>query len=129
MNMKRLFSVLFIIFMGTGLIAADEYVEKLTDSTFDKAVKNKLYFVDFYANWCGPCREFSPNFAVVAEKLEKHNFAKVDIDVSRRLAQKYNIRYIPYIVAIKNGKVLAQYTGNRSIEDFLKWCKKIIDNN
>lgn len=127
MNAIRIFSIFLLLFVGLGTLSADDYVEKLNDDTFDEAVKNKLYFVDFYASWCGPCREFSPNFSVVAEKLEKYNFAKVNVDNARRVSAKYNVTYIPYIVALKDGKVVAQYKGNRTIEDFFEWCKQIID--
>lgn len=101
----------------------------LGDKDFYEKTKNKVFFVDFYADWCGPCRAFAPNFDAVAKKLKDLNFARVNTDTAQKLSSDFKIQYIPYIVAVKNGKLIEQYKGNRSVEDFSKWCLKISESS
>jgi len=99
---------------------------KLNDSTFDSQTAGKLAIVDFYADWCGPCRAFAPTFETVSKKVSGVLFAKVDTDASRQLSSRFGIRSIPYIVAIKGGKVVAQYRGSRTVDDFANWVRQQI---
>ena len=128
--MKRYLVLLFLI-MSMMVFAQDNTEPKnllhLDDESFDKAVEKNLIIVDFYADWCGPCRMFAPIFAETAEELTNYTFVKVNVDKSRSLSERYDIRYIPYIVAIKNGKVISKYNYNRGTNkaNFSKWVKSI----
>ena len=68
----------------------------------DEVLKSKeIVLVDFYADWCGPCRMLSP---VLEELAEEHNVYKVNVDNEEELAYKYGIMSIPCVIAFKNGK-------------------------
>lgn len=81
--------------------------------------------IDFYADWCGPCRAFAPTFEAVAGDLPEYKFVKVDVDSNPGLARHYQINFIPFIVAVKDGKIVAEYKGVRTKEDFTAWVKKV----
>lgn len=84
--------------------------------TYDKEDLTKLeglYLVDFYADWCGPCKMLGQ----VLETLENINIIKVDVDKEEELAKKYKIMSIPNILIIKDGKIKKQLVGFRSKED------------
>ena len=70
---------------------------------------------------------FAPTFAETAADLSEYTFIKVNVDKSRMLSERYDIRYIPYIVAIKDGKVISKYNYNRGTNktNFSKWVKGI----
>ena len=99
----------------------------LDDESFDKAAEKSVLIVDFYADWCGPCRKFAPIFQETAADLPDYTFVKVNVDNSRILSERYYIQFIPYIVAIKNGKVISQYNYSRGSNkaNFSKWVKGI----
>ncbi len=84
--------------------------------TYDKEDLTKLeglYLVDFYADWCGPCKMLGQ----VLETLKNINIIKVDVDKEEELAKKYKIMSIPNILIIKDGEIKKQLVGFRSKED------------
>ena len=128
--MKRYLVLLFLI-MSMMVFAQDSTEPKnllhLDDESFDNTTDGKLVIVEFYADWCGPCRMFAPIFAETADELTNYTFVKVNVDKSRMLSERYDIRYIPYIVAIKDGKVISKYNYNRGTNkaNFSKWVKSV----
>ena len=97
-------------------------VLKLTDENFESEVLNseKPCIVDFYADWCGPCKMMSPIIEEIAEELgEKVKVGKVNSDENMELAQNYGIMSIPTIMVIKNGKVTKTFVGVTSKEEIL----------
>lgn len=72
-----------------------------------------LYLVDFYADWCGPCKMLGK----VLEQLEGINILKVNVDKFENLAREYKVMSIPYLLLIKDGKVEKELLGFRSKED------------
>ena len=103
-------------------------VNEITSSQqFEQEVLNsdEPVFVDFWAEWCGPCRAVSP----VVEELSKEygdkvDFVKVNVDQNNELAQKYGIFSIPTLAIFKDGKVVSQKMGAASKESF----KAMIDS-
>jgi thioredoxin 1 len=78
--------------------------------------------VDFYAEWCGPCKSLEPVFEELAAELkDKYVFARINIDNCQAVAQEYRIMSIPTIALFSNGKVLDKITGFRSKQELIAW--------
>lgn len=87
---------------------------KFTDNTFEQEVLQAQVpvVVDFYADWCGPCKMMSPVIDELAKDYEgKVKIGKVNTDENRGVASRYNIMSIPTILLIKNGQVVDQVVG------------------
>ncbi len=72
-----------------------------------------LYLIDFYADWCGPCKMMSP----ILEQLKDINIIKINVDENEELAKKYKVMSIPNMFLLKDGKVEKQLIGFHSKED------------
>lgn len=80
----------------------------------EEIANNKLVLVDFYADWCGPCRMVAPVIKeIAAEAKNKVQVLKVNVDEERELALSYNISSIPTIMLFKNGQVVSEMLGFR----------------
>ena len=67
--------------------------------------------LDFYAKWCGPCKEFGPKFEEAATKYKSATFIKVDSDEHVFLGEKYNISSLPTVIILKNGQTKEKLEG------------------
>lgn len=77
--------------------------------------------VDFWAEWCGPCRAIIPTLEQLAEDYDgKLKVAKVNVDQNRELAQQFGVRSIPFLLIIKDGKVAEQMVGALSKPQFVE---------
>ena len=97
-------------------------VLKLTDENFENEVLNsdKVCLVDFYADWCGPCKMMSPIIEEIADELgDKVKVGKVNSDENMELAEKYQIMSIPTIMVIKNGQVVKTFVGVTNKEEII----------
>jgi thioredoxin 1 len=97
-------------------------VIKLDESNFDREVTqgDKPVIVDFWAEWCGPCKMIAPLLDEIArEKAGSLKVAKVNVDENQSLSLKYNIRAIPALLLFKNGQLRDQVTGVTSKKDLL----------
>ncbi len=91
-------------------------VMDVTDQTFDAEVlqSDKPTVIDFWAEWCAPCRQISPIIKELADQYgDQVNIVKMDIDSSPATPGKYGVRAIPTILAIKGGEVVQQIQGAR----------------
>ena len=97
-------------------------VLKLTDQNFENEVLNseKTCLVDFYADWCGPCKMMSPVIDKIAEEMgENIKVGKVNSDENMELVTKYQIMSIPTIMVIQNGEVKKKFVGVTSKEEII----------
>lgn len=99
----------------------------VTTEDFEREVierSNELpVIVDFWAEWCGPCKSLTPVLEKeIAEREGKVLLAKVDVDANQELAEKYEVRGIPAVKAFRDGQIVDEFTGVRSapgVADFL----------
>ncbi len=90
---------------------------KISIANFEKEVlhSDKPVLVDFYADWCGPCKMLSPVLHEIAEeKADVLKIGKVNVDEQMELAKQFQVSSIPLIVLFKNGKVVARTVGYHS---------------
>ena len=86
--------------------------QELTVDTFESTVNNGVTLVDFWAEWCGPCRMVGPVVEELAKEYDgKAVVGKVNVDNNPQVAMKYGIRSIPTILFIKNGEVVDRSVG------------------
>jgi thioredoxin 1 len=99
---------------------------KINADQFQNEVLNQkgLVFVDFYADWCGPCKMTSPIIEELANEVKEVKFVKVNVDENPDLASQYNIFSIPTFLIFKDGKVIHQFVGARGKESFLSEIDK-----
>ncbi|MFI5297086.1 MAG: thioredoxin [Polyangiales bacterium] len=93
---------------------AGKNVVIVNDLNFDKEVlqSDKPVLLDFTATWCGPCKQLAPIVDQLAdETVGTYKIAKLDIDEAPATANKYSVRGVPTVVAIKNGKEVARQVG------------------
>ncbi len=82
--------------------------------------------IDFWAEWCSPCKQFAPTFEKVGKQMEgKMKFAKCDIDANQDFAQSNGIMSIPCIVVFKNGQEAGRIVGNQSESSFVQQLKSL----
>ncbi len=101
-------------------------VKEVTTETFEKEVLSSdvPVLVDFWAEWCGPCKSLSPILEEIASELgEKIKVTKANLDENQDLASKFSIRSIPTMLFFKNGKLIDQKVGLLPKSDLLEWIK------
>ena len=92
----------------------------VNNDTFKNEVleQTKLVLVDFWAEWCGPCKQIAPTLEELAEKYSENlSICKVDVDANRELALQYNVRSIPSLMVFKNGEMVDSLIGAVSLEE------------
>ncbi len=105
---------------------ASEKVTTFTDDNFEAQVlKSEIpVLVDFWAEWCGPCRMLAPTIDKIANDYgDKIKVGKLDIDVNRDVTLKYSINAIPTVILFKDGQVHQKFVGLKSERDF----KEVLD--
>lgn len=95
-------------------------VQKLNQNNFNNAIANGTTLVDFYADWCGPCRMVSPIVDEIAEERSDITVGKVNVDDENALAMKYGVMSIPTLIVFKDGKEAARIVGARPKADILE---------
>lgn len=96
----------------------------LNSENFNKTIEeNERVLVDFYADWCGPCKMLSPTIEELERELNDVLVCKVNVDDAPQLAVLFKVEYIPTVVYIKNGQLQASLTGLKTKADILEMIK------
>ena len=104
--------------MATIDINAENFEDTITD--------NEIVLVDFWASWCGPCKQFAPTFAASSEEHPDVAYVKVDTEAQQELAAAADIRSIPTLMAFKKGKLVFNQAGAlppAALEDLIQQVK------
>jgi thioredoxin 1 len=98
----------------------------IKNSSFEEDVLNSdiPILVDFWAEWCGPCKMLSPVLTEIAEENDAFKIGKVNVDKDPSLAQKYLITNIPCLILFKDGKEVNRMVGLHSKEEVLEFIQK-----
>lgn len=140
---NRILTIITIVFFVVGMIILSIYLNsrdkieisseeesgmeimKVTSTNFEEEVlkSDKTVLIDFYADWCGPCKMFSPVVEAVASENEDIKVVKVNVDDAQDLAIQYQVMSIPTTVVIKEGKEVNRAVGMLSKSDLLEMVK------
>ena len=104
-------------------------VMELTSQNFNQEISNNdLLLVDFWAEWCGPCKSMHPIFTRMAKKYKQVRFARVNVDNAQDIAMKYGVQSIPTFIMFKNGEIANQMVGAVGESGIHTICKKFVEN-
>ena len=95
------------------------------DKDFDQVVlsNNKKVLVDFFANWCGPCKMIAPILEKIAQNHPEVDIVKVNVDEAMRVSMAYQVEAIPTLISFENGKIISRKLGFMSESDILDMLK------
>ncbi len=86
-------------------------VKMVNSDEFKEEIKDGIVFVDFFANWCGPCKMISPIVEEISNEISDVKFLKVDVDSSSEVASTYSIMSIPTLMIFKDGQIKSKTVG------------------
>jgi thioredoxin 1 len=104
---------------------ASEKVKTFTDSNFDVETKNGVVLVDFWAEWCGPCRRLAPTVDALASEFDgRATVAKMNVDENPNVPGRFAIRGIPTLLLFKEGQLAETIVGLAPKEDIAKMIER-----
>ena len=95
----------------------------VNDDTFNNEINDENVLVDFYADWCGPCRMLAPILEDLSQDRDNVKIVKVNVDEAPETAKHYGIMSIPTLIHFKNGKMLSKKVGLCSKDDLIEMIK------
>jgi thioredoxin 1 len=99
-------------------------IEVLNSKNFDTFISKNPVVIDFYAEWCGPCKIMGPHFEKAASQVSGVKFAKLNVDGSQDIAMRYGVMSIPTTIVFKNGQPIDMRVGALSEKDIIKLAEK-----
>ena len=103
-------------------------VELTADNFNDTVEDNDIVLLDFWAEWCGPCKTFGPIFEKVSDEHDDITFGKIDTDVQQELGAAFEVRSIPTIAAIRDGVMVFKQAGvlpEAALEDLIRQIRDL----
>ncbi len=102
-------------------------VKKIQQNEFEELVLNQkgIVLVDFFADWCGPCKMLGPVLEQLSEEKQEVTICKVNIDENEALAQEYQVQAIPNLIFFKDGKKITRKMGFQKKQDLLQILETI----
>jgi thioredoxin 1 len=97
---------------------------KANKSSFEAHTNAGLVLVDFYADWCGPCKMIAPILEEMGKEYDHFNIVKVNVDEEQELAMTYGIMSIPTLVIMKNGHLVSREAGFKTKDQLLNWLNQ-----
>ena len=91
---------------------------------FDTEIKSGIVFVDFYADWCGPCKMMAPVIEEIEKELTNIKFIKVNVDEAEEIAARYGIMSIPTFFIFNNGEFIKKTVGGHSKQEMIDFINK-----
>ncbi|MBN2604527.1 MAG: thioredoxin [Bacilli bacterium] len=98
-------------------------VEYANKSNFKEKIATGTIILDFYADWCAPCRMIGPVLEQIAEEVKDIRVVKVNVDENIELANEFGVRGIPALYVLKEGKTVAQKAGFMPKDALIEWAK------
>lgn len=103
------------------VVADHKKIKQLTDQNFSQQIKKGVILVDFWASWCAPCKMMAPVLNDVSDSLtDSKSIGKVNVEISKVISSKYNIRSIPTMILFKDGTEINRFVGIKSKEFLIK---------
>jgi len=99
-------------------------VQKLNQNNFNNAIANGTTLMDFYADWCGPCRMVGPVVEEIANEYPEYKICKINVDEQPELAASFQVMSIPSLFVMENGKVINQALGAKTKTQLLEMLKE-----
>lgn len=90
---------------------------------FDSLISDGVVIVDFFANWCGPCRMLGPVLEELSNSRSEVKIVKIDVDHEEDLARRYGIMSIPALYLFKDGQLVDNKVGFMPLEELTEWIK------
>lgn len=99
-------------------------VQELTADELDEVFESdETWIVDFWADWCQPCKVLAPVFEEVAEEFDDINFGKLDMEEHDEAGGKYGVRALPTLLMVKNGEEVARASGAMKKDKLTSWIQ------
>jgi thioredoxin 1 len=105
---------------------ASDKIKTFTDSNFESETKQGVVLVDFWAEWCGPCRRLAPTVDALASEFEgRVTVGKMNVDENPNIpTSRFQVRGIPTLVVLKNGELMETIVGLAAKEDIAKMIER-----